>query len=150
MLRILGHMDRRLTTLLGTVFNYGGATLWDTSNRDTQFEVPVVLENGEKGLLVQVYVNGDTVIGLKQEDHFFIRKDGSENEAAWGGIASDSGCTLVQENGNYSMRINGVLFQTRNMTYKVTNEKICFVREVSSDIYHSDQNVHSIHFIKRV
>jgi hypothetical protein len=133
MLRILGHMDRRLTTLLGTVFDYWTAKLWDTSNRDTRFEVPVVLENGKKGQPVRVYVNGDTVIGLEQEGHFFIRKDGSENEAAWGGIANDSGRTLVQENGNFSVRINHVQYQTRSMTYKATNEKIDFVREVSSD-----------------
>jgi hypothetical protein len=131
MLRILCHIDRRLATILGTVFTYGGTTLWDTSNRETQFEVPVVLENGEKGQSVQIYVNEDMVIGLEQEGQFFIRKDGSDNETAWRGIADDDGRTLVQENGNYSMRINGVLFQTRNMTYKAT--KISFVREVAND-----------------
>jgi hypothetical protein len=133
MLRILGHMDRRLTTILGTVFDYWTAQLWDTSNRETQFEVPVVLENGIKGQPVRVYVNGNTVIGLEQEGYFFIRKDGSEKEAAWGGIANDSGRTLVQVNGNFSVRINHVQYQTRSMTYKATNEKIDFVREVSSD-----------------
>jgi hypothetical protein len=96
MLRILGHVDRRLTTILGTVFDYWSATLWDTSNRETQFEVPVVLENGIKGQSVYVYTHDNKVIGLKEGNYFFIRKDDVEKDEAWNGIASDNARMLTQ------------------------------------------------------